>query len=269
MPAIQPARLSQQVLRLLDTFEQPDKFVSSLHELLEFYADRTLRASQVIESAPLLNRYRVPKPVMRFIERDLAASIEALPEAALTLADKLWSQRWLETRLLAITILGRITPSNPDLISGRARAWGSSCKEEKVLKALASDGVQRLRKEQRGHFIRLLEDWYSSGELPQILLGLRSTPDLLDDKKFDNLPLIYRWIGPLVREVDLEFKEDLMEVLRYLIRRSPQETAYFIRQALASASDDQTARMLRPVVDEFPEEMKTSLIQEIREYRKK
>jgi hypothetical protein len=269
MPAIQPARLRKQVQRLLETFDQPDIFVSLLHELLEFYADRTLRSSQVIEAAPLLNSYRVPKPVMRFIERDLAASIVAQPEAAFNLADALWNQRWLETRLLALTILGRLPTSNPDLISERVREWGSSCKEEKVLKALASDGVQRLRKEQREDFIRLLEDWYSSGELPQVLLGLRSTPDLLKDKKFDNLPLIFRWVGPLVRDVDLEFKEDLREVMRYLIRRSPQETAFFIRQALASAHDGKTARMLRPVVDEFPEEMKASLIQEIREFRKK
>jgi len=268
MPAIQPARLRQQIMPLIDTFDQPGKFVSSLHDLLEFYADRTLRSSQVIEAAPLLNSYRVPLPVMRFIERDLASSIDAQPVAAFELADALWQQSWVETRLLAITILGKLPTSPPEMISDRARDWGSSCKEEIIIKALASRGVQRLRVEQPEHFFQLLENWYSSGELPQLLLALRSTPDLVNERKFDNLPLVYRWIGPLVRDVDPEYKVDLREVIRSLIRRSPQETAYFIRQSLASASNDYTARLIRPVVDEFPDEVRASLLQEIRDVRK-
>lgn len=267
MPAIQPTRLRQQVAQLVDNYSTSEKFIASLHELLAFYADRTLRSSQVVEAAPLLHSYRVAKPVMRFIERELAPFLDANLDEAIILADDLWKQRWLETRLLAISILGKIPTDPPDPISDRARSWGSSCKEEKVLKTLASEGIRRLRIEQFDQYLQLLEDWYSADQLPQTLLGLRSTPSLLNSKEFDNLPLVFRWIAPLLRESDQEYKDDLTEVLRCLARSSPRETAFFIRQALASSNSDQTAKVIRRVVGEFPDDIQASLREDIREFR--
>ena len=267
MPAIQPTRLRFEVVSLVEQFDRPMEFLTSLHILLDFYADRTLRSSQVVDSAPLLNSYRVPKPVMRAIERELAPLVDADPEAALALADELWDRRWLETRLLAVSILGRVSADYPDSISERAKKWGAKCKEDRVIKALAEDGIKRLRENQFDQYIQLLDDWYSSDNLSQITLGLRSTPSLLKSNDFDNLPLIFRWMGPLVRETDLELMDDLSDVLRSLAASSPNETAYFIKQILASSSNDQAAKMLRRIVDEFPEEKQQQLIDEIRVFR--
>lgn len=267
MPAIQPTRLSFEVAGLLEHFDDPDVFVASLQNLLDFYADRTLRSSQVIDSAPLLKSYRVPKPVIRTIERELAPLIAANPENALILADELWERRWLETRLLAISILGQIPVDDPAPIAGRARKWGSTCKEERVIKTLAREGIERLRQDRFENYIQLLDDWYASGELSQTLLGLRSTPTLLKSNDFDNLPLVFRWITPLVREPDLELMDDLSVVLRSLAASSPNETAYFFRQILSSSSSDRAAKLLRKVVDEFPHEKQQPLIDEIRKFR--
>nr|MBC8496853.1 DNA alkylation repair protein [Chloroflexota bacterium] len=180
MPAIQPARLTAQTVELTEHFDSPKKFVAALHDLLDFYAARTLRPGQVFESAPLLNSYQVSKPVLRNIERALAGRVDADPEAALALADELWHQRWVETRLLAILILGRIPPTPPERVTERAQAWGLECREDKIVKALASTGIARLRSENRDAFIALLGNWMTSSDRRLMMLGLRALPAHLE-----------------------------------------------------------------------------------------
>ncbi|MBL7164186.1 MAG: DNA alkylation repair protein [Anaerolineales bacterium] len=267
MPAIQPARLAAQTVELTEHFDSPEKFVAALHDMLDFYADRTLRPGQVIESAPLLNSYQVAKPVLRHIERGLAEKVNADPEAALALADKLWRQRWVETRLLAIFILGRIPPHPPERVTERAQAWGLKCREDKIVKALASAGIARLRSESRDAFIELLENWLTSSERRLMLIGLRALLSLLEIDGFENLPQVFRWIAPLIREADREIRDDLIVLVRLLARRSPRETAYFLRQALAATANPQTAKIIRRTLDELPEEMSSTLRLELRERR--
>lgn len=267
MPAIQPARLAAQTAELMEYFGSPGKFVSALHELLDFYADRTLRPGQVIESAPLLKSYQAPGQVLRQIERELVESVDGDPETALALADGLWIEEWVETRLLAIAILGRIPPHPSDRITQRVQFWGTTCREEKIVKALASTGIARLRSEARDDFVDLLENWLASDERSAVLIGLRALPALLEIENFDNLPLVFRWITPLVRQVDREIRDDLLVVVLLLASRSPQETVYFLRQSLVATTNPQTVKLVRRVLDEFPEEISSTLRLELRQRR--
>jgi hypothetical protein len=63
MPAIQPARLKHQTARLAAVFEQPEDFLKALINLLNFYADHTHRAGQIVvptstEACRYLDRLR-------------------------------------------------------------------------------------------------------------------------------------------------------------------------------------------------------------------
>ncbi len=267
MPAIQPARLAAQTAELSGEFDSPQRFVAALHDLLDFYADRTTRPSQVIESAPLLHSYQVPRPVLRNIQRELVKDIKADPEAALTLADALWAERWVETRLLAISILGCVSPAPPERVIERAQEWGVKCKEEKIIKALASKGLDRLRTEANAEFIVLLENWLTSAHTSLILVGLRALPSLIEIDDFDNLPLVFRWIGPIVREADREIRGDLITVIRLLAKRSPQETIYFLRQSLAATTNPKLDKLVRRALEELPEDMSETLRLELRQRR--
>jgi len=267
MPAIQPARLAVQSAELTDLFDAPKKFVAALHVMLDFYADRTLRPGQVVESAPLLKSYQVARPVLRQIERTLSDRVAAAPEAALSLVDELWRERWVETRLLAISILGQIPPNPPEIIIERAKNWGSTCKEEKITKTLASRGLAYLRAEARDEFFEFLENCLTSSEMPLVLLGLRALPALLDIDGFENLPLVFRWIAPLVRGANREIRSDLIVVLRLLARRSSQETIYFLRQSLTATDNPKTAKLIRRILDDLPKDMSSTLRLELRERR--
>ncbi|MBM3145108.1 MAG: DNA alkylation repair protein [Chloroflexi bacterium] len=265
MPAIHPSRLNAQVEELTGHFDSPKKFVSALHYLLDFYADRTRRPGQVIDSAPLLHGHQVAAPVLRRIERGLINKVGADPEAALVLADALWAERWVETRLLAISILGQVPPHPAERITGRAKAWGAACKEDKIIEALASMGLERLRREARDELIELIENWLASAERPQVLIGLKALPSLVGIEDFGNLPLVFRWIGPLVRKADREIRDDLAIVLRLLAKRSPRETIYFLRQSLAASDSPHTIKLIRRVSNDLPKELSSTLRLELRQ----
>src|SRR5436190_14194375 len=108
MPAIDIARLKIQAAVLVEKFDQPAVFLKGLHEILDLYADRTLRVGVVATPLSTLPAYRAPQAVLRQIEMELAPLAGAFPEQAMGLTDALWKDGHLETRLLAATLLGRI-----------------------------------------------------------------------------------------------------------------------------------------------------------------
>ena len=109
MPAIDLARLKKQTAYLADIFDQPDDFLREHREILDHYVNRTLR-SQGVAPSSVLPTYRTPPVVLRQIETSLGPVAEQQPIQALELADALWDEGWLETRLLAAFLLGRIPP---------------------------------------------------------------------------------------------------------------------------------------------------------------
>jgi hypothetical protein len=122
MPAIDLARLRKQANRLADFFFLPDEFMKHLREMLDFYVNYTLRTVENVAPGSNLKTYRTPPAVLTQIENELRSAAEANPHFALELADILWDEGALETRLLAAFLLGRIPPQEERLLP-RITAW--------------------------------------------------------------------------------------------------------------------------------------------------
>ena len=172
MPAIQLARLKIQVTELLNKFSEPKEFLREFHTMLDFYADRTRRSGQSGKPRPLIQAYNVPQQVMRRIESDIAPLVIADPESALILADQLWAEAWLESRLLAIAILERLPLDPQNQIIARLQVWGSDCREDALLDALLNKGAGPVRNSYPDEFFLLVEDWLSKQNLPSRKLAL-------------------------------------------------------------------------------------------------
>ncbi len=106
MPAIDLARLRKQANQLADFFFLPEDFLRHLREMLDFYVNRTLRKKENIAPGSNLPTYRTPLVVMRQIEKAIGAYRMENPHYALELADLLWDEGYIETRLLAAFLLG-------------------------------------------------------------------------------------------------------------------------------------------------------------------
>ena len=265
MPAIQLARLKIQVTDLLTHFDEPTEFLHQLHDLLNFYADRTRRPGRSGKPKPLIQAYNAPRQVIRRIEGDLTPLVLADSAQALALADQLWADPWFECRLLAISILGMLPLDAPETIVTRLQTWGKTCRENALLDALLGTGAATLRAEAPDDFLLLVDHWLSSGDLPSRTIGLRALPALIMNPKFENLPALYRLLSPLLREASSSLEGDLLRVVRALGERSPQETAYFLQQNLNAPHKAGLAVIVRRSLDVFPPEMENLLRVTLRE----
>lgn len=266
MPAIQLARLKIQSAELVSHFYDPAAFVRGLHDLLDFYADRTRKPGQAGEPPPLIKPYNVPPPVLRQVKTDLNPYVATDKDSALALCDTLWAEPYLECRLLAIELLGLIPTEPPDEVLERVNAWATPKIEDRLLNALVNKGLIEVSKRNPELFLSQVEEWLTSeGDLSR-RMGLKAISMMLEDRDFENLPKILRLLVPLIRSSPSQLRPDLLDVIQSLAKRSPNETAFFLRQNLSVLDDNSgTAWLIRNSVRYFPAEIQISLKNALRE----
>jgi hypothetical protein len=233
MPAIYPSRLKVQAVELAGHYASPGVFVRGLHDLLDFYSDRTYKPGQSGEPRPLIAQYNTPPPVLRQLLIELIPFINQEQQAGLSLSDSLWKEPYLECMRLAVKILGQINPDPPGMILDRVLRWGISRRGYQLQQDLVVEGLDRLRRELPDAYLQRVESWLSSEDFVTEQLSLKALTSLIDQGNFGNLPALYHVVAPLLRSGQSKLRPDIMEVLKTLAERSPQETAVFLKQNLA------------------------------------
>ena len=260
MPAIQLARLKIQTAELVTHFDNPTFFVRRLHDLLDFYADRTRKPGQAGEPPPLIKPYNVPRPVLRQVRIDLVPFVAMDKDSALVLCDALWVEPYLEFRLLAVDLLGLIPADFPEEILERINAWAVPGTEDRLLDGLVNEGLTQVQKWTPERYLTQLEEWLTAEEDFSRRIGLKAISITLSDRDFENLPRLFRLLAPLVRSTPSQLRPDLLDVMRELARRSPNEAAFFLRNNLTvMVDDDSTAWLIRNSARYFPEDVQRNL----------
>jgi hypothetical protein len=255
MPAIQLARLKQQASILRDSFAQPKAYVRALRNMLVSYADYTHRPGRAGEPPALISAYKTPPPVLRQVFLEIIPLVRANQSQALALADELWSQTNLECRKLAILILSEAPCLDPDPILERVILWAKNS-EERLVDLALSKGFAGIRIDASERFREVVENWMTSPDTSEQKLGLRSLQAATADSLFEDIPLAFRLLTPLVRNCPTKLRTDLVQVVRTLAERSPSETAFFLRQNLRYPS---TAWVTRQSLPAFPIAMQDTL----------
>lgn len=257
MPAIDLARLKKQTAKLADLFDQPSEFLREHREVLDHYVNRTLR-SQGVAPSSVLPTYRTPTVVLRQIETELGPLAEKRPIQALELADALWDEGWLETRLLAAFLLGRIPPQEERLLA-RLTAWTQAVRDPSVRAALLTTSLTRLRKETPNLFLVLVKEWLYPTRKSMWSNGVQALVPLIAASDFDNLPPIFEIVRPILKASPATLQFDLQELLVTLYKKSPDETLYFIQQVLESTKSDLPAISLRRMLPDLPADLQAHL----------
>ena len=257
MPAIDLARLKKQTAQLADLFDQPNDFLREHREILDHYVNRTLR-SQGVAPSSVLPTYRTPAVVLRQIETELSSVAAKQPIQALELADALWDEGWLETRLLAAFLLGRIPPQEERLLA-RLTAWTQAVRDPNVRAALLTTSLTRLRKETPNLFLILVKEWLHPARQRMWSNGLQALVPLISSPDYDNLPPIFEIVEPIFKTSPAALQFDLQELIVTLYKASPDETIYFIQQMLKDTKSPLLAVALRRMSPELPKEFQTSL----------
>jgi hypothetical protein len=257
MPAIDLARLKKQTARLADLFDLPADFVRELREVLDSYVNRTLRSQSVAPSS-VLPTYRTPAVVLRHIETELGPLAEQKPIPALTLADALWDDGWLETRLLAAFLLGRIPPQEEGLLA-RLSAWTQSVRDPAVRAALLTTSLTRLRSETPHLFLLLVKEWLHPARPRMWSNGIQALVPLIQSPDFENLPPVLDLVEPIFKASPAALQYDLQELLKALYHASPNETIFFLQQIIARAKSPLPAISLRRMAPDLPPDLQASL----------
>jgi hypothetical protein len=257
MPAIDLARLKKQTAQLADIFGEPMAFLRELREILEFYINRSLRSQSVAPSS-VLPTYRTPVVVLRQIEKELGPEAEKQPILALELADALWDEGWLETRLLAAFLLGRIPPQEERLLA-RLTAWTQAVRDPEVRAALLTTSLTRLRRETPDLFLVLVKEWLHPARQRMWSNGVQALVPLISSSDFDNIPPILEIVEPIIKASPAALQFDLQELIIALFEASPDETIYFLQQILQGTKSPLPAAALRRMSPELPQELQSSL----------
>lgn len=267
MPAIRPALLKQQAALVADHFADPAAFVRSLGHLLELYADRVQRPGMAGTPRPLLPAYHVRPPVLRQVLKELTQRAEVNPDQGLAICDLLWEQPYLECRQLAIQLLGQIPTANETAIIDRIKKWLPTTPETTLVELLLSQGFTRLRQEKPLVVIDQVDTWLVQKHLKMQQTGLRALLPMVKDARFENLPVFFRLLQPLLGVIPTDLRPDLLTVLEALARRSPQETALFLRQSLHLPNHPDLPWLIRQLLPGFPTEIGNNLRSALRASR--
>lgn len=259
MPAIQPARLKIRISQLIEDVNSPELFITQLNDLLFFYADRTRKPGREGKKYSLTRSYNVPKQVFREVEARLHPILSTQTDSALSLADALWDDGWLETRILAMMILSWVSPGSPREILSRVETWAGACKgDQELLHGLAVVLTVHW-KDSPTSIYNLIESWVKSHDPPLRKLGLRVILPLVQIPSFQYLPGIYTILTPLVQRSGLVPDPDLLAAVRGLARISPQETSYFLQKNLAIIENTGVFTLIRLSLESFPPTVKAEL----------
>lgn len=259
MPAVELRRLRNQIQALSNWFLDPIRYSQELKNFLEQYANRAYRVGQVVKAEPLLPSYRVAPLILRELQVEYSRLGQEQPEQALQVAEALWAIAYLEPRFLASVLLGSIPFSQGDAVLALLKSWAQPDENYQILDALFSKGTVTLRRHGAHMLLSLAEQWISSSLGQEQVLGVRCLIPLVHDENFKNLPPVFRLLSPLVHNVPGRLQADLQAVIEELIRRSPVETAYFLRQTLSIAEGQATARLIRRCLPFFAPEQQESL----------
>ena len=263
MPAINLPRLKIQTAYLMEKYGDPEGFVRELHNLFDSYSDRLLRNRSIASPVSILPSYRVLPAVMKQLELELGGIVQKDPEHALPLADMLWEDGFLESRMLASFLLGRVQPHGDEFLE-RLTLWVSETKDPTILNSLLSKSLTKMRAESQDDFLALMEKW--SHQTNKKMWGnvVMALIPLLKDKEFHNLPTVFIIVQPILEMAPATMQKELSSLVNALFQASPVETTFFIRQTITLSTRTHIVQNMRRIMPTLPLPLQEALHELVR-----
>lgn len=259
MTAVNPTRLRHQIQELMSYYDSPVRFHQELRGLFSLYANYALRFGDSATLRPLIAMYHLPHPVFRQLNLDLKPLIEEDPESALALADELWQDTYYEIKRTAIFLIGSLRVDDPQPILQRVKQWLTPDLDQVLKSDLLSIGTRAVQDAFPKAWEAFVLSLLSQTEPKQISLGIQALAAGSHRQNFTNLPAVFRLASPFIRDPHNAYTRDLERLIETLAERSPNETAYFLRQTLSISTSPATPRLIKNCLSSFPEDIQADL----------
>lgn len=252
MPAIQLERLIHQITLFLDPELEDREFIHNLTELMEAHANLTYKPGIEVQVNNTILSYQLGPLVSYHIRIKFIQISNTHPEKALRIADQIWNSEYIEMKQLAAVLIGSIPVDRFTETSERIEQWFNTSTDKAVRKSLFDSGTTRVRKENQTLWLNTIRSWLESGEESQILTGMNALEILASDKSFDNYPFIFGITNTLIETKKDKITNSLTKIYQNMIKKSPNEIAYFLQHTLLSAPTESKNRFIRKCLPYFP-----------------
>ncbi|MDY6847386.1 MAG: hypothetical protein SVP52_09665 [Chloroflexota bacterium] len=259
MPAVNPTRLKGQIEELLDFFYAPKVFRRRLQDLCSLYANRSLHHGDMPQPQPVSPMYHLPPPLIRQLQMDLKPHILKDPQAAFELGEELWNDSHFEIKQLAVYILGNTPIEEPDLIVEQLENCLDPDLDEGLKSTLLSTGTLTLQNKFPIEWENFLQSLLNHSDPKMIGFGIQGLQASVERTNFNNFPMAFRLLSPRLQNPDPTNMEELENLIEILIRQSPTETAFFLKQTLSISRSPETAKLIKRCLPLFPESVRQDL----------
>jgi len=241
MPAVDPARLAGEIDAVFGRAHEPAALARQVLELLERYAERARRHGGQREDA-----LDSPRPVTAALAHAVEAEASRTG-AGLDLAEALWSIPVRETRLLASEALG---VENGEGVADWAESRAAATADLRVLEAMAGRGLAAWGSRDRAAALRRVGRWVGEGNARVRELGLLFLLPIVERGGSEDLRRVINLLGVCTEVGKGPERRTLSRLFLALIRRSPQEAARFLMDAVGQGNlvVSQIARQTLPVL---------------------
>ncbi len=258
MPAIDLTRLKKQSAKLVSLYDQPDAFLDQIEEILEFYANRTLRVNQVIQRSNLPT-YNTPRQVLLQIENTIEKLGDQNPEAAINLTKTLWKASFYESQLLSAFIIGTIPPASTISLLTNLPEMLYETKDQGVKNALLTSGLARIRKENPQVMLLLIKEWLNAPGQNTQTWGLFAILPLIQQLGYDELPQVFEILRPAIETVSPYTQKEIQACINSVYRISPVETIHYLTEIIHETKDNQIFRIFRRIIRGLPSDAQKEL----------
>jgi len=269
MPAIELARLRFQTAELCDAFSSPERFTYKFHEILGLYNNWALRQGLTAPPKTLMRHYNVPRQVIKQIEADIQPFIVEAPAQALNLVDHLWKDDFLEAREIASYILGQLPLDAPDKITRRIQEWAQPNLDKAALECLFNQGTRRLLIEQPEIWEQIVRTFLAHDEPAVQNLGLKALVSVIENPDYTRIPSLFRLLAPFIQSSHELLQANLSEAIAALVRRTPIETAFFLKQTLITTPGVEIEQLMHHFLPFFNTEIQLALKEAIKKHEAK
>lgn len=252
MPAVDLTRLRFQVEEVFSFLNAPKAFHRHLTDFFSLYANRALRFGESNQPRSMIPRYHLPDPVTRQIKFELLQFIQKDAKNALALADELWNDTHFEVRQLAIFILDLAEKEDPEPVASHINSWLTPDLDPILVTELLSTGTQNLQSEHPQAWESLMGTLLEHENPKMISYGLEGLTRGVERNSMLNLHAIFRFISPILQKPNDGYIHQLGDLILALAKRSPTETAFFLKQTLSISDSTETVRMVKQVLPLFP-----------------
>jgi hypothetical protein len=261
MPAIQIDRLKAQIQSILEPKFSAEIFLVSLRSLMEAHANLAFRSDIKSQRNHDLENYHLSPVILNQLQSHFILFTKENPDLAITYADLLWDEPFIEMKQFAGILLGALPEEKIPEIRERIVKWNNSTKDKALRTIIFNDCTKTIRLHGLDKWLEIIKSWMDSGNPFLILTGIQSIQILLQDPKFDNIPFVFNAISSITLLHQEKIANAVSELLQNLLIRNSIETTFFIKSLLVSQPSQELFRIIRRNLDFFSEEQQSKIRQ--------